>query len=413
MMSWTSCLGFWRSSPKRVRAQRRCSRRQAILRFRPSLEALEGRVLPSTIIWINPAGGDWDTASNWSAGRLPGTSDEVIIDIPGVTVTHSAAMADSIHSLVSQDAIRLSRGSLALAGPSTVTNALTVSGGNLSGPGALTVRGLFTWTGGTMSLNGLTVANAGPATPTSTGAHGGPQTLPPSRHAAPRAMAAIPADLVRMLVFMDANAFAAPATAVTINQMPPPAALIPSGMAIPSRHQGSLADGGELPELSEVVLEAPASPDPAQPSDLALSALSQGALRFQALDQGQAMGFRFDSDSTTDSVRTTVPTADAVPDERFVFPDGAEDEGALAPAETDGDVPMTHGLMGVEAPALTPRSEEGERLLDAQREPALAEEGPHDSRERVVLVLACLFGPMLRASADRAQRPSPRRSPLP
>src|SRR5262249_11545589 len=65
--------------------------------------------------WINPAGGDWDTASNWrdeeGVNRVPGPDDQAIIDIPGqngFTVTHSSGAADSVHRLTSQDAIVLS-----------------------------------------------------------------------------------------------------------------------------------------------------------------------------------------------------------------------------------------------------------------------------------------------------------------
>jgi hypothetical protein len=34
-------------------------RRQNRERFRPQLDCLEGRLVPSTVRWINPAGGDW------------------------------------------------------------------------------------------------------------------------------------------------------------------------------------------------------------------------------------------------------------------------------------------------------------------------------------------------------------------
>jgi hypothetical protein len=31
---------------------------------------LDDRTLPSTVTWIHPAGGAWDTAANWSDGRV-------------------------------------------------------------------------------------------------------------------------------------------------------------------------------------------------------------------------------------------------------------------------------------------------------------------------------------------------------
>src|SRR5437660_1170266 len=64
-------------------------------RSRLSLEPLEEIVLLNgTVSWINAAGGDWGLASNWrdqnGLSRLPGATDDVIIDVPGnVSVTHA------------------------------------------------------------------------------------------------------------------------------------------------------------------------------------------------------------------------------------------------------------------------------------------------------------------------------------
>jgi hypothetical protein len=65
-------------------ARRGCHRRDAP--YRPSLEALEGRILPAAVTWINPAGGDWDTAANWSTGALPTAADDVQINTSGITI---------------------------------------------------------------------------------------------------------------------------------------------------------------------------------------------------------------------------------------------------------------------------------------------------------------------------------------
>jgi hypothetical protein len=48
---------------------RRPVRSRPAARFR--LEALEDRAVPATVTWVNPAGGDWDTPSDWSTGQLP------------------------------------------------------------------------------------------------------------------------------------------------------------------------------------------------------------------------------------------------------------------------------------------------------------------------------------------------------
>jgi hypothetical protein len=131
-------------------------------RFRPVLETLEGRVLPSTVTWTNAAGGDWDTPSNWSSGSIPTAADDVQILTAGITVTHSASRNDFVHSLNSKAAVTLSSGQLYLATPSTVV-ALTMSGsgGTIDGPGNLTITGMLTWTAGTMAGNGTTNANGG------------------------------------------------------------------------------------------------------------------------------------------------------------------------------------------------------------------------------------------------------------
>src|SRR4051812_35531903 len=74
----------------------------------PVVDILEERNSPS-VNWTNPAGGDWDTASNWSTGNLPGPDDDVIIDIKldaDAVITHHQAIGDSIRSLTSSDPIQ-------------------------------------------------------------------------------------------------------------------------------------------------------------------------------------------------------------------------------------------------------------------------------------------------------------------
>ena len=54
------------------------------------------RTLPSTVTWINPAGGDWDTPGNWldqSSGinHVPGASDNAVINSSGITIIHNTS----------------------------------------------------------------------------------------------------------------------------------------------------------------------------------------------------------------------------------------------------------------------------------------------------------------------------------
>ena len=140
---------------------RRLNRRSG---FRPALSQLEQRTLLASVTWINPAGGDWDTPANWSTGALPGPSDDVVIEISGITVTHSSTDSDSVNSLTisaSDSTLNLSNGSLAIASDSSISGDLTISGGTLSTAGALTVSGTTDWTAGTITAGGTLAIAAG------------------------------------------------------------------------------------------------------------------------------------------------------------------------------------------------------------------------------------------------------------
>src|SRR5262245_53251645 len=104
-------------------------------RFRPRLEALEDRRLPATVAWISPGGGAWEAVRNWSTGRLPGPTDDVVIDTldPGAVITHTfdATWIDSLTATTTQGSLAFRAGSLTLAAASTVGNALDLSGGTI------------------------------------------------------------------------------------------------------------------------------------------------------------------------------------------------------------------------------------------------------------------------------------------
>jgi hypothetical protein len=133
-------------------------------RYRVALEMLEDRLTLSTVHWTNSSGGDWDTPGNWSTGTtLLGPGDDVIIDMPGVTVTHASGVDDAIRSLTSQATLTISGGSLSIAASSTVSN-LNLGGpnlGTLTGAGDLTVAQTLNWTSGTMSGAGTTTVAPG------------------------------------------------------------------------------------------------------------------------------------------------------------------------------------------------------------------------------------------------------------
>src|SRR5687767_2379962 len=92
-----------------VRAIRQSERR----RYRPRVEALEGRELPAAIRWTNPAGGSWHVAANWDLNRVPAAGDDVVIDLPGTyLVEHSSSTNTDVNSLTSARRFQLSAGQL-------------------------------------------------------------------------------------------------------------------------------------------------------------------------------------------------------------------------------------------------------------------------------------------------------------
>ncbi|HTU21813.1 MAG TPA: hypothetical protein VMG10_27490, partial [Gemmataceae bacterium] len=143
------------------------------------LECLETRNLLSTVVWINPNGGDWDTASNWldtttGTNHVPTANDNAVIAISGITVTHTSVFSsDTVNSLASQATLSVSGGSLTFnnfsttqdlilsggtvnAGDSLAVANLTQNGGTLTGAGNVTIDQALSWTGGTMSGSGDT-----------------------------------------------------------------------------------------------------------------------------------------------------------------------------------------------------------------------------------------------------------------
>lgn len=91
--------------------------------------------------WINAAGGVWSTPSNWSLGRVPITSDSVVINAVGnYTVTMD---------------VNVNAGFITLGGV-TGTQTLSITGRTLNVSGALTVR-----TGEVLELAATTVNGPG------------------------------------------------------------------------------------------------------------------------------------------------------------------------------------------------------------------------------------------------------------
>jgi len=89
-------------------------------------------IVQSTVSWMNPAGGFWDVAANWSTGVVPGANDDVLIDVPGaVTITYRTG-ATAINSLHSTKAFTLSGGTLTVADTVQVDGTFLLTGGTLA-----------------------------------------------------------------------------------------------------------------------------------------------------------------------------------------------------------------------------------------------------------------------------------------
>jgi hypothetical protein len=137
-------------------------RRSRAVRLRPRLELLETREVPSTVNWIGGSG-DWNDATHWldamtGTNHVPTASDDVVIAVNGITVTHgSTGSADQAHSLSwtsATDSFECSRGTLTvLSGPTAVQiGTLTLSGGTLDVAGTLSAS--------TVTLSGGKLAHA-------------------------------------------------------------------------------------------------------------------------------------------------------------------------------------------------------------------------------------------------------------
>jgi len=107
--------------------------------------------------WVNPAGGNWSTAANWSLGTVPTATDTVWIRQAGtytvnvdqpVTVGRLLLGAASGTQTLSVSTSALTMAESVFVAP---TGVLALSGSNLLGAGAMQVNGTFNWSGGSIA----------------------------------------------------------------------------------------------------------------------------------------------------------------------------------------------------------------------------------------------------------------------
>ncbi|MBV9468319.1 MAG: hypothetical protein JOZ57_03680, partial [Abitibacteriaceae bacterium] len=122
----------------------------------------------ATVRWINPAGGQWGNAANWSPARVPGPTDIATINLTGtysITLNiNTTAGGLALGAPSGTQTLVLNGHTLTLNGISSVTahGVVNLSQGTLNENGSLTIAGVFNWTGGHLGgLGSTNIASAG------------------------------------------------------------------------------------------------------------------------------------------------------------------------------------------------------------------------------------------------------------
>jgi YD repeat-containing protein len=178
--------GFWRNTTGAVRDSRRglAFGVAAVVRAVSALRALVvvgmllgvlGSVSAAVVMptvasaesmcsdtWSGPSEGEWSTASNWSTGHVPGSSDVACIGSGKTVKVTSAAVAGVVQG---EGAVSITTGSLELTNAleTSVLHSLVLNGGpaTLTGAATLDVSGSLSWPNGKMTGSGSTVLLSG------------------------------------------------------------------------------------------------------------------------------------------------------------------------------------------------------------------------------------------------------------
>jgi hypothetical protein len=90
-------------------------------------------IVLASIRWTNAAGGSWQVPGNWSGNRVPGPTDDVVIDVPGdVTITYGQGDS-AIRSLHSANRFSIAGETLRVADFIQVDNQFELNNGTLVG----------------------------------------------------------------------------------------------------------------------------------------------------------------------------------------------------------------------------------------------------------------------------------------
>jgi autotransporter-associated beta strand protein len=130
-------------------------------RFRPSVEHLEDRLVPSTLHWTGAASGSWSVANNWLENRAPTNGDIVAFDTTAATVQNFSSNNDitnlGLAGVVVNDTdpapghdFSITGNGVYLAGALTST---TTGGATSLGLSSITLLNPTTWTNNAGTLN--------------------------------------------------------------------------------------------------------------------------------------------------------------------------------------------------------------------------------------------------------------------
>jgi hypothetical protein len=175
-------FGFLRGA-----ARDRRGRQPRPIRFRPIIESLELREVPSSSTWIGggfdnictghrPMGSDpnaWSNPLNWQGG-VPAAGDAAVFPAPFQIATcggnpvfapfSTTANVDRAFTIASLSTAAAWNSNVNVNNPLTISNGLTLASGDLGGDGAMSVAGASQWTGGVLSLGTGGLTNHGTLT---------------------------------------------------------------------------------------------------------------------------------------------------------------------------------------------------------------------------------------------------------
>lgn len=90
-----------------------------------------------TIRWVNDAGGNWNDVNNWrdvatNQPRVPGTSDDVLMDVPSDALVTFGTGIVTVSSLISNERFQITGGRLNITDTIQVNNSFLLAGSSLS-----------------------------------------------------------------------------------------------------------------------------------------------------------------------------------------------------------------------------------------------------------------------------------------